>query len=161
MTDELKNKIRRERIIETIYNTKNKLIYNRNIFYNSAIPKVDAYYKSPNQFSLKDITEDDIIDSKNKKLKKDCIDFLYTIGNIKIDDKLIEDFKEMNIDEVLLKTYRNFLEYQIFSVAEPVDYIAFNNMTLDALEEMLDKIIARKEKISKDKEKYKSWWNIF
>ena len=67
----------------------------------------------------------------------------------------------MNIDEVLLKTYRIFLKYQIFSVAEPVDYIVFNNMTLDALEEMLDKIIARKEKISKDKEKYKSWWNIF
>jgi hypothetical protein len=175
MSEELKNKIRRERILEIIYNQKNKLVYNRNTFYNSAIPKFDAYYKSPTQFSLKDLTEDDIIDLKNKKLKKDCVDLLYTMSIFKIDDKLINDFKEMDIDDVLLNTYRKFLEYQIISNSKHGDDNEFNNMSLDDIEETLDKRIAKKEnehgsddelkrimercKVSNDSKK--SWWNIF
>ncbi len=175
MSEELKNKIRRERILEIIYNQKNKLVYNRNTFYNSAIPKFDAYYKSPTQFSLKDLTEDDIIDLKNKKLKIDCVDLLYTMSIFKIDDKLINDFKEMDIDDVLLNTYRKFLEYQIISNSKHGDDNEFNNMSLDDIEETLDKRIAKKEnehgsddelkrimercKVSNDSKK--SWWNIF
>ncbi len=157
MNDELKNKIRRERIIEIIYNQKNKLVTNRNTFYNSAIPKIDAYYKSPTQFSLKDVTEDDIEDLKNKKLKKDCIDFLNTLGVFNVDyiHILTDAFKEMSIDDVLLKTYRRFLDYQITIIGEPVDYDAFNNMTLDSVEEMRDNLIIIRN------EKYKCWWNIF
>ena len=175
MNEELKNKIRRERILEIIYNQKNKLVYNRNTFYNSAIPKIDAYYKSPTQFSLKGVTEADIIDLKNKKLKKDCIDFLNTMG-IKVDN-FVEEFKEMSVDEALLKTYRGFLDYQIISNSKHGDDNEFNNMSLDDIEETLDKRIAKKDnendnelkrimekcKVPNDKEtkKYKSWWNLF
>ena len=173
INNELKNKIRRERILEIIYNQKNKLVYTRNTFYNSAIPKIDAYYKSPTQFSLKCVTEGDIIDLKNKKLKKDCIDLLYTMSILKIDDKIIEDFKEMDIDDVLLNTYSKFLEYQIISNSKHGDDNEFNNMSLDDIEETLDKRIAKKEnendieikrimercKVPNDSKK--SWWNLF
>ena len=171
LSDELKNKISRERILEIIYNQKNKLVYNRNTFYNSAIPKIDAYYKSPTQFSLKGVTEADIIDLKNKKLKKDCIDFLNTIPDFKVDD--INDFKEMDIDDVLLNTYSKFLEYQIISNSKHGDDNEFNNMSLDDIEETLDKRIAKKdnendielkrimEKCKVPNDTKKSWWNLF
>jgi len=177
VSEELKNKIRRERIIEIIYNQKNKLVYNRNTFYNSAIPKIDAYYKSPTQFSLKGVTEGDIEALKNKKLKKDCIDFLNTMSILKVDD--INDFKEMDIDDVLLNTYRKFLEYQIISNSKHGDDNEFNNISLDDIEEKLDKRIAKKEnenddelkrniercKVPNDRtsgnRKYMRWWNIF
>ena len=171
VSSELKNKIRRERILEIIYNQKNKLVYNRNTFYNSAIPKIDAYYKSPTQFSLKDVTEADIIDLKNKKLKKDCIDFLNTMSILKVDG--INDFKEMDIDDVLLNTYRKFLEYQIISNSKHGDDNEFNNMSLDDIEETLDKRIAKKdnendnelkrimERCKVPNDSKKSWWNLF
>jgi len=169
MSEELKNKIRRERILEIIYNEKHKLLYNHNTFYNSAIPKNDAYYKSPTQFSLKDVTEDDIIDLKNKKLKKDCVDLLYTIPIFKVDDKLIEAFKEMDIDEVLLNTYLYFLGVQINSITPCLNEEKLITMTIDEVEEMLDKLIVEKELHRMERCKFpmmnmtvkKSWWNIF
>ncbi len=169
---DLKNKIRRERILEIIYNQKNKLVTNRTTFYNSAIPKIDAYYKSPTQFSLKGVTEADIIDLKNKKLKKDCIDFLNTIPDFKVDDKLINDFKEMDIDDVLLNTYLYFIGYQITRITPSYNEDKLNS--IDYVEEMLDELIAKKEKANKDDElerimerckvpndTKKSWWNLF
>ena len=172
VSEELKNKIRRERILEIIYNQKNKLVTNRTTFYNSAIPKIDAYYKSPTQFSLKDLTEDDIIDLKNKKLKKDCVDLLYTMSIFKIDDKLINDFKEMDIDDVLLNTYLYFIGYQITRITPSYNEDKLNS--IDYVEEMLDELIAKKENEHADDElkrimerckvtndSKKSWWNIF
>jgi hypothetical protein len=156
MSDELKNKIRRERILEIIYNQKNKLVYNRNTFYNSAIPKIDAYYKSPTQFSLKGVTEGDIEALKNKKIKKDCIDFLNTMSILKVDD--INDFKEMDIDDVLLNTYSKFLEYQINRITPSYNEEKLYN--IEYVEEMLDELIAKKES-EENKETKKSWWNIF
>ena len=174
VSEELKNKIRRERIIEIIYNQKNKLTYNRNTFYN-ARPKTDAYYKSPTQFTLKDVNEEDIIDLKNKKIKKDCIDFLIDISpNIVRSDSNIEAFNEMDIDDVLLITYRNFLEYQITRITPSL----YGDMSIDKVEELLDGLISKKEKANKDDElkrimerckepndketkKYKSRWNLF
>jgi len=150
MNEELKNKIRRDRIIEIIYNHKNKLVYNSNTFYNSAL----AYYKSPTQFSLKGVTEADIIDLKNKKLKKDCIDFLNTIPDFKVNVKLIEDFKEMDIDDVLLNTYLYFIGYQITHILPTYNEDKLNS--IDYVEEMLDELIAKKDEDTK-----KSWWNIF
>ena len=175
VSDELKNKIRRERILEIIYNQKNKLVTNSNTFYNSAIPKIDAYYKSPTQFSLKDVTEADIIDLKNKKLKKDCIDFLNTMSILKVDVKLIEDFNEMDIDDVLLNTYLYFLGVKINSITPSLSEETLITMTIDEVEEMLDELIAKKEnendielkrimercKVPKETKKYKSWWNLF
>ena len=160
VSDELKNKIRRERILEIIYNQKNKLTYNRTTFYNSAIPKIDAYYKSPTQFSLKAVTEGDIEALKTKKLKKDCIDFLNTIPTFKVDVKLIEAFNEMDIDDVLLNTYLYFLGVKINSITPSLSEETLITMTIDEVEEMLDELIAKKES-EENKESKKSWWNIF
>ena len=157
VSEELKNKIRRERIIEIIYNQKNKLVSNRNTFYNSAIPKIDAYYKSPTQFSLKGVTEADIIDLKNKKLKRDCISFLNTIPDFKVDD--IKDFKEMDIDDVLLNTYLYFIGYQITLILPSYNEDKLNS--IDYVEEMLDELIAKKESEKSENTKKKAWWNLF
>ena len=51
----------------------------------------------------------------------------------------------MDIDDVLLNTYRKFLEYQIISNSKHGDDNEFNNMSLDDIEETLDKRIAKKE----------------
>ncbi len=159
MSEELKNKIRRERILEIMYNQKNKLVtHNLNTFYNSECPKDDAYYKSPTQFSLKDVTEDDIINLKNKKIIKDCIDFLYYIyyikylKKIKINDNLIKLFKE---SDALLTTYLYFIKFQIKELSPSYNEVELKS--IDELEEMLDELIALKRKENKEK----SWWNIF
>ena len=156
MTEELKNKIRRERILETIENSR--INYNYNECCNFKL-KNNAYYKSLNQFSLKDVTEENIVDSKNEKIKKDCIDFMNKLNIFKVEyiDKLTKYMKEMSIDEILLHIYHNFLFYQITRINKLDDYSVFNNMTLDDMEEMLDEIIANKEKNNAKK----NWWNIF
>ncbi len=175
MSNELKNKIRRERIIEIIETENGRVRYDLNDFYNSK-RKINAYYKSPTQFSLKDVTEDDIEASKIKKLKKYCIGFLKTLPTFEDNDKLIDSFILLDIDKVLLNTYFYFLEYQIIRINPSFNRESLNTMTIDKVEELLDFYITKKEnehdnklqkimercKVPNDREQgFKKWWNLF
>ena len=157
VNEELKNKIRRERILIIVENHNNR-------------PKpVFFKHEDPPQYTLKDVTEADIEEWKNKRIKDDCFIFLNSIPVFQVEDDL---FKDMNVNDVLIETYELFLRYQIKRIAEPVSEEAFNNMSLDNLENMVDKLIIRIEKekkreddndkgndVRKDSKK-KAWWSV-
>ena len=174
MSDELKTKIRLERIQTIVNNHNNKIHWYGREFYNSRPNPVYFKNECPPQYSLKDITETDIDEWKNEHLKKECVIFLRSIPNV--DSELYKRFKDMDINDVLIETYKLYLKFQIKRWAEPVSEDAFNNMDLDSLEYMLDKLIIRNEKEKMDKcidhndndkgnddgkGTKKSWWNIF
>jgi len=164
--EELKNKIRRERILTIVENHNNKIHWYGREFYNSRPKPVFFKHEDPPQYSLKDVKETDIEEWKNKKIKDECVIFLNSIPQV--EEGLYSSFIDMNVNDVLIETYKLFLRYQIKRIAEPVSEDAFNNMNIDSLEEMLDKIIIRNEKEKKKDEvkesndtKKKAWWNIF
>ena len=169
MAEELKKQIRLERIRIIVDNHDNKVHWYGREFYNSKPKPVFFKYEDPPQYTLKDITEADIEEWKNETLKKECVRFL---GSIPYDgDELYKRFKDMDVNDVLIETYKLFLRFQIKRIAEPVSDDAFNNMSLDNLENMVDKLIIRNEKEKKKDEaevdrgqetkKKKYWWNIF
>ena len=69
MSDELKTKIRLERIQTIVNNHNNKIHWYGREFYNSRPNPVYFKNECPPQYSLKDITETDIDEWKNEHLK--------------------------------------------------------------------------------------------
>jgi hypothetical protein len=145
MSEELKNKIRRERIRELLND------------------RIKRKYSPMTLEKTKDITKEDIIELR----KGDCIQYLkILIPYIKDIDTITETFKEMDIDEVLLLTYRINLWYNII-LYEHSDNVIKEKLTVDALEERLISLEEKKElkkimercKVPNDTKK--SWWNIF
>jgi hypothetical protein len=174
VSEELKNKIRRERILIIVENHNNKIHWYGREFYNSRPKPVFFKYQCPPQYSLKDVTEDDVEEWKNERIKDECVIFLNSIPDFKVEEGLYKRFKDMDVNDVLIETYKLFLRYQIKRIAEPVSEDAFNNMSLDNLENMVDKLIIRTEKEKKKDEidndkgndvrkdsKKKAWWNLF
>jgi hypothetical protein len=161
MTEELKNKIRRERIRE-IVNKRIVTLFNKN----------DAYYKPMTEEKVKYIIKDDIIELR----KKDCEIYLNGIQSyIKNVDRIVEKFKEMDIDEVLLLTYRYNLLYNIILYESSDDILKQPELTIDDLEKRmvylsekkceddeLKRIMERcKASNDRDHASKKSWWNFF
>ena len=115
MSEELKNQIRLERIRELL-NYRIKRDYSP-----MTIEKV------------KDIMKEDIIELR----KRDCIQFLNNLkAYIEDINTIIERFTEMDIDEVLLLTYRYNLLYQIV-LHEHSNDILNKSLTIDELEKTL------------------------
>ncbi len=130
VSNELKNKIRRERALVLIDNKINQVNYNGHTFYNSK-PKT-AFYKDSYHYSLKGVTEDDILKAKDEKIKSECIEVIKSI-NLEY-----ENLKDMDVNLVLLETYKYFLVYMIKSFSPSFET---KDITIDDLEEKFDELI--------------------
>lgn len=161
MTEELKKQIRLDRIRTIVDNRINKLYWRNRDSY-TIIPKPKPVFfkhdENPtNKYSLKDVTEADIEEWKTERIKEDCVRFL---GSCHYEeDKVYKLFKDMDVNDVLIETYKLFLIYSIKRIGQPVGKDAFNKFPIDIdnLEEMHDKLnnINEKEKTKK------RWWEIF
>jgi hypothetical protein len=156
MSEELKNKIRCERIREVV----------NNVIVKKSLYKEEGYYKALTIDKVKDITNDDIIELR----KRDCSIYIKDLyPYIKDTDTVVEKFKEMDINEVLLITYRFSLLYQIVLHELSDKVVKQTELSLDDLEKRLVELEEKKRdeslKIvmerSKVPNKTKSWWNIF
>ena len=163
MSEELKNQIRRERILKIMkrYTNKDYIISKKDgkYIYNS-IPFI-SYYKSEYTFSLQDLTEDDLINYQNKIIKKDCNNYINYISKYSCIfihyDQIRSLISNVDVDEALLITYRIFLFEQIYHYCPQLDTKELVDKSTDDLEEILDRSIVE----YKDKEKKsKRWWNI-
>ncbi len=140
MKEQLKNKIRCERIRELL----------------NAVVKRD--YSPMTIEKVKDITKEDILETR----KRDCIKFLINLkAYIKNTDTIIESFKEMDIDDVLLLTYRINLLYNII-LYEHSNESVNQTLNIDQLEEKLVILAEKKEldKLEKGQESKKNWWDV-
>ena len=162
MSDEFKNQIRRERILKMIKRYTNKVYIkiskeDGKYVYNS-IPN-NVYYKSKTVFSLKDVTEDDLIKYQNEIVKEDCINFINSVCKYS-HKQMIEITANMNVDEALLETYRVFLlnEINFYCPSFDTQELLDKSTSTEEIEEILDECIV---KFVDDKKKSKSWWNIF
>ena len=142
MSEELKNKIRIERMISIMSHR-----YNIKGF---------AYFKDNSFNSLKDITEEDVKKCRIKHLKLNCLkligkyEFKDTIKN-SISDYTKELDKEMTEDEIILYIYRIYL---LITVGAELDKELLDK-SLDELEEIID------YNKQQEKSSNKRWWNIF
>ena len=164
MSEELKNQIRRERILKIMkrYTNKDYIISKKDgkYIYNS-IPNI-SYYKSKYIFSLNGLTEDALIKFQNKIIKEDCNNCINNISKYSCIfihyDQIRSLISNVDVDEALLITYRIFLFEQIYHYCPQLDTKELVNKSNDELEEILDRSIVE----YKDKEKKsKRWWNIF
>lgn len=161
MAEELKKQIRLERIRE-IVNRRIVTLFNKN----------EAYYKKNpmTEEKMKFIIKDDILEQR----KKDCGIYLKGLcPYIKDTDSIIEKFKEMDINEVLLLTYRYRLLYNIAVYEKSDDIVNKSELTIDDLEKRLvnlsEKNREEEDEIQKEMERCKGsndkvnkrWWNIF
>ncbi len=163
MSEELKNQIRRERILKIMkrYTNRDYIISKENGKYIYSIPNI-SYYKSKYIFSLNGLTEDALIKFQNNIIKEDCNNCINNISKyscIFIHYNQIRSLiSNVDVDEALLITYRIFLFEQIYRYCPQLDTKELVDKSTDDLEEILDRSIAE----YKDKEKKsKRWWNIF
>jgi hypothetical protein len=163
MNDEFKNQIRRERILKMIKRYTNKVYIkiskeDGKYVYNS-IPN-NVYYKSKTVFSLKDVTEDDLIKFQNEIVKEDCINFINSVCKYSY-DQMIKIDANMNVDEALLEAYRVFLlnEIHFYCPSFDTQELLDKSTSTEEIEEILDECIVKF--IDDKKNKTKSWWNIF
>lgn len=142
VSDELKNRIRCERILSII------------------CPRVSmknfAYYKNKNH-SLKGINEEEFKKHRIQQLKSICLNYikyyeLFGVIKTHISDYETEFKKDMTEEEILLYTYRIYLIMysgeENWSIIRP----EMLTKTLDELEDLWD--IYNNKKLSK-----KKWWN--
>ncbi len=156
VSEELKAKIRCERIREVV----------NNVIVKKSLYKEEVYYKALTIDKVKDITNDDIIELR----KRDCSIYIKDLyPYIKDTDTVVEKFKEMDINEVLLLTYRFSLLYQIVLHELSDKVVKQTELSIDDLEKRLVdleekkrdeslKIVIERSKVTN---KTKSWWNIF
>ena len=160
MSEELKNGIRRERILKIMkrYTNKDYIISKENGKY-IYTPNI-SYYKSKYTFSLNGLTEDALINFQNKIIKEDCNNSINSICKyscILSSNQMIDLISNVDVDEALLITYRIFLFEQIYRYCPQLDTKELLNKSTNEIEEILDRSIVE----YKDKEKSKrSWWNI-
>jgi len=153
MSDELKNQVRRERILQFIKRFTNKVYIkivkeDGKYVYNS-IPN-SVYYKSKYVFSLNGFTEDDLIRHQNEKVKEDCIKLINSMSQYSY---MIDTISISNVDEALLATYRAFLVNEIQHYCPSLDTKELLDKSTDEIEEVLDQSIAKYQ----DDKKNKSW----